>query len=207
MKKGTAIEKIQTLLNGGRPNEDVELKYPTQLIEEMVNQAILEIITAKDNMNGGMGAPGSIAGRIAVPYIVNVGADWKKVMLDKRPLNRTDSILSIKGVDTGTDYGIRCDVAKITIMGTLRPHAPAGAYALLEGDSAFLVFDKTLVDKQIQVFMIPSILDLDDDDDFLLDGNESMLDDLIIPRIQFATMPMDTVLNQSPDTDGPKIQG
>jgi hypothetical protein len=204
MKKGHLVDMARIYLNGGQPTEDMEQKFPTEAIELTINLTILEIIGAKDQQAGGEGAPGSMLGKIATPFMVSV-SDYKNVLLPFSPINGTDSIASITGVRSGLEYGIRADVGRVRIMGALRPNSQAGAYVLDSNDESYLVFDKHLVDDKLEVFAVPDITKLEDTDDIFLDSYENMVLDLIMPRLSFMNnRPIDTKTNQVPDSDGPK---
>ena len=186
--KRNFIELVQDRLSGGEATMDVQGKYSYGAIEEVMTIVFSDIVS-KDRV---------LAEQMAIPYPLTVTNN--KVLLPAKPIMGTKGIVWIEG-KTGL-IPFSQGIGESSIMSYILPQLQRAAINVT-GNYLFFkgITDANNLSEAITVSMIPTIKDLDEDDNVVVEANFATFYALVSEIMQ--PKPKDVVEDSVPDTDKP----
>jgi hypothetical protein len=164
MTKIELVEFIQTTLGGGVISDDVRKKYPTEVVEAALSMAMQDIMSKP--------ASGYNLRDIVVmktsEVSIQVEGTRSYIELPYRPMDGINSIGRVMFGGTGTSLSIHPNKVSFGMMSELKGTSMRNG---LYPENERYYFVQQPFGSSIEVTMIPSLMDYDDQDELVLGDN------------------------------------
>lgn len=164
MTKAQLVQFIQINLGGGIISDDIEKKYPTEVVEAALSMAMQDIMSQPAS---GYNLRDIVVMKTATSPILQDG-QRAYIELPFTPMDGINSLGRVMFGGTGTSLSIHANKASFGMMSELKGASMRnGLYP--ENDRYYFV--QAPFGDSVEVTMIPSLLDYEDGDEVVLGDN------------------------------------